>query len=30
MGIEAVGYVFFGLLMVIFLGMKVLLFGGKK
>jgi hypothetical protein len=30
MGIEAVGYIFFGLLMVIFLGMKVLLFGGKK
>ncbi len=30
MGIETVGYLFFALLMVILIGMKVLLFGGKK
>ncbi len=30
MGIEVVGYVFFALLMVILIGMKIILFGGKK
>ncbi len=30
MGIEMVGYVFFALLMVVFIGIKVLIFGGKK
>jgi len=30
MGIEAVGYLFFALLMVIFIGLKIWLFGGKK
>ena len=30
MGIEMAGYVFFALLMVIFIGIKVLIFGGKK
>ena len=30
MGIEIVGYVFFALLMVVFIGIKVLIFGGKK
>ncbi len=30
MGIEMVGYVFFALLMVVMIGLKVLLFGGKK
>jgi hypothetical protein len=29
-GIEMVGYVFFALLMVIFIGIKVLVFGGKR
>lgn len=29
MGIETVGYVFFALLMVILVGMKIILFGGK-
>ena len=29
MGIETVGYLFFALLMVILIGMKVILFGGK-
>ncbi len=30
MGIEMVGYIFFALLMVAMIGLKVLLFGGKK
>jgi len=30
MGIEIVGYVFFALLMVVMIGLKVLIFGGKK
>ncbi|GEM_PF-3512706 len=30
MGIEMVGYLFFALLMVAMIGLKVLLFGGKK
>ena len=30
MGIEMAGYVFFALLMVVFIGIKVLIFGGKK
>ncbi len=30
MGIEMVGYLFFAMLMVIMIGLKVLLFGGKK
>ncbi len=30
MGIEMVGYLFFALLMVVMIGLKVLLFGGKK
>jgi len=30
MGIETVGYLFFALLMVVLIGMKVILFGGKK
>ncbi len=30
MSIESVGYLFFALLMVIFIGIKVLIFGGKS
>ncbi len=30
MGIEVAGYLFFALLMVILIGMKIILFGGKK
>ena len=30
MGIETVGYVFFALLMVVMIGLKALIFGGKK
>ena len=30
MGIESIGYLFFALLMVILIGAKVLLFGGKN
>ncbi|SMC09449.1 hypothetical protein SAMN05660197_1257 [Nitratiruptor tergarcus DSM 16512] len=30
MGIETVGYIFFTLLMVILIGIKIILFGGKK
>ncbi len=30
MGIEIAGYLFFAFLMVIMIGLKVVLFGGKK
>ncbi len=30
MGIETIGYIFFALLSVVFIGMKIILFGGKS